>query len=188
MRGPYTGELRVRVIRFVEGGGSRREAADEFDVSVSSAIRWVQRFLDDGTSEPMPRGGGTSPLEKHSERILALVCEHPDLILDEMVLALRKRRSPESESLVSHMLPPPRRHRQKKVCRRRSGSEPTWLGRADAGFASKACLTPPASYLSTKLQSRPTWCGPTVGTRAAALGRGCADGTLGDADIHRWSP
>ena len=101
MRGPYTGELRVRVIRFVEGGGSRREAADEFDVSVSSAIRWVQRFLDDGTSEPMPRGGGTSPLEKHSERILALVCEHPDLILDEMVLALRKRRIPASRSALS---------------------------------------------------------------------------------------
>ena len=101
MRGPHSGELRVRVIRFVEGGGSRREAADEFDVSVSSAIRWVQRFFDDGTSEPMPRGGGTSPLEKHSERILALVCEQPDLILDEMVLALRKRRIPASRSALS---------------------------------------------------------------------------------------
>ena len=73
MRGPYPGELRVRVIRFVEEGASRREAADQFDVSVSSAIRWVQRFDDDGTSEPMPRGGSTSPLEKHSERILALI-------------------------------------------------------------------------------------------------------------------
>ena len=61
MRGPYPGELRVRVIRFVEGGGSRREAAEQFDVSVSSAIRWLQRFLDDGTCEPMPRGGSTVP-------------------------------------------------------------------------------------------------------------------------------
>src|ERR1700686_471363 len=98
MRGPYPGELRVRVIRFVEGGGSRREAADQFDVSVSSAIRWVQRFCDDGTSEPMPRGGSTSPLEKYSERILALICEQPDLTLDEMVLALRKRRPQKSQS------------------------------------------------------------------------------------------
>ena len=57
MHGPYPGELRVRVIRFVEGGGSRREAAEQFDVSVSSAIRWVQRFRDDGTCEPIPRGG-----------------------------------------------------------------------------------------------------------------------------------
>ncbi len=62
MHGPYPGELRVRVIRFVEGGGSRREAAEQFDVSVSSAIRWVQRFRDDGTCEPIPRGGSTSPL------------------------------------------------------------------------------------------------------------------------------
>ena len=57
MHGPYPGELRVRVIRFVEGGGSRREAAEQFDVSVSSAIRWLQRFRDDGTTEPAPVEG-----------------------------------------------------------------------------------------------------------------------------------
>ena len=57
MHGPYPGELRTRVIDFVEEGGSRREAAEQFDVSVSSAIRWVQRFRENGTSEPMPSGG-----------------------------------------------------------------------------------------------------------------------------------
>jgi len=91
----------VRVIRFVEEGASRREAAEQFDVGVSSAIRWVQRFRDDGTSEPMPRGGSTSPLEKHSERILALIREQPDLTLDEMVLALRKQRISASRSALS---------------------------------------------------------------------------------------
>ena len=101
MHGPYPGELRVRVIGFVEGGGSRREAAEQFDVSVSSAIRWVQRFRNDGTCEPMPRGGSTSPLEKHSERILALIRQQPDLTLDEMVLALRKRRISASRSALS---------------------------------------------------------------------------------------
>lgn len=54
MHGPYPGELRIRVIGFVEGGGSRREAADQFEVSVSSAIRWVQRFREDRTCEPIP--------------------------------------------------------------------------------------------------------------------------------------
>jgi transposase len=78
----------MRVIRFVDGGGSRREAAEQFDVSVSSAIRWVQRFRDDGTSEPMPRGGSISPLEKRSQRILALIGEQPDCTLDEIVSAL----------------------------------------------------------------------------------------------------
>src|SRR5438105_14085070 len=101
MHGPYPGELRVRVIRFVEEGGSRREAAEQFDVSVSSAIRWVQRFDDDGTSEPMPRGGSISPLEKHSQRILGLISEQPDFTLDEIVLALHKRRIPGSRSALS---------------------------------------------------------------------------------------
>ena len=92
MHGPYPGELR---------GGSRREAAEQFDVSVSSAIRWVQRFRDDGTCEPIPRGGSTSPLEEHSQRILALIIEQPDLTLDEIVSALHKRRIPGSRSALS---------------------------------------------------------------------------------------
>jgi transposase len=71
MRGPYPGELRRRVIGFVEAGGSRREAAEQFDVGVSSAIRWMQRFCEDGTCEPMPRGGSTSPLEEYAQQILA---------------------------------------------------------------------------------------------------------------------
>src|SRR2546429_9711152 len=101
MHGPYPGELRVRVIRFVEGGGSRREAAEQFDISVSSAIRWVQRFRDDATCEPIPRGGSTSPLEKHSQRILSVISEKPDLTLDEIVSALHKRRRPGSRSALS---------------------------------------------------------------------------------------
>src|SRR6202158_4076370 len=105
MHGPYPGELRVRVIRFVDGGGSRREAAEQFDVGVSSAIRWVQRFRDDGISEPMPRGGSTSPLEKHSQRILALISEQPDVTLDEIVSALHKRRIPGSRSHTFRFFP-----------------------------------------------------------------------------------
>ena len=101
MRGPYPGELRVRVIEFVEGGGSRREAAEQFWVSVSSAIRWVQRFREDGTSEPLPRGGSTSPLEKHSQHILAILREQPDLTLNEIVSVLHKRRIPGSRSARS---------------------------------------------------------------------------------------
>ena len=38
MRGPYPGELRIRVIDFVEAGGSRREAAEQFQVSASSVV------------------------------------------------------------------------------------------------------------------------------------------------------
>jgi transposase len=90
MRGPYPGELRIRAIDFVEAGGSRCEAAEQFQVSVSSAIRWVQRFREHGTSEPMPRGGSTSPLENYSQPILPLIREQRDLTLNELVSLLRK--------------------------------------------------------------------------------------------------
>src|SRR4029077_19025611 len=101
MRGPYPGELRRRVIGFVEAGGSRREAAEQFDIGVSSAIRWMQRFREDGTCEPMPRGGSTSPLEEYAEQILALSREQPDRALDEMVLALHKQIISGSRSTLS---------------------------------------------------------------------------------------
>ena len=101
MHGPYPGELRTRVIDFVEEGASRREAAEQFDVSVSSAIRWVQRFRENGTFEPMPSGGSTSPLEKYSRQILALISAQRDLTLDEIVSALHKRRIPGSRSALS---------------------------------------------------------------------------------------
>src|SRR5215831_15342622 len=98
MRGPYPGDLRISVIQFVEAGGSRRDAAEHFEVSASSAIRWLQRFHEDGTFEPMRRGGGASPLEKYSQQILA---QQRDLTLNELVSILRKRRIPASRSALS---------------------------------------------------------------------------------------
>ena len=56
MRAPYPGELRMCVIEFVEDGASRREAAEQYAVSPSTAVRWVHQFREDGTSQPMPRG------------------------------------------------------------------------------------------------------------------------------------
>jgi transposase len=142
MRGPYPGELRIRVIGFVEAGGSRREAAEQFDIGVSSAIRWMQRFRKDGTCEPMPRGGSTSPLEKYAEQILALNRERPDLTLDEIILVLHKRRIPGSRSALSRFFA---RHDvtvKKKASGPRSDSAPTWFGHVDAGSASKGFSTP----------------------------------------------
>ena len=40
----YSKDLRERVIEAVEAGASRREAAERFDLSPSSAIKWVQRW------------------------------------------------------------------------------------------------------------------------------------------------
>src|SRR6476620_6980300 len=104
MRGPYPGELRIRVIHFVEAGGSRREAGEQFHVSASSAIRWVQRFHEDGVCEPMPTGESTSTLENDSQQILALIREQRDLTLNEIVSLLHRRRIPGSRSALSRFV------------------------------------------------------------------------------------
>ena len=98
----YSGDLRERVIEAVTMEGvSRREAAERFDISASSAIRWVQRWDENGSTVPKPRGGSVSPLEAHAKRILSLVAERPDLTLMETVAELLKRRIRTSKSALS---------------------------------------------------------------------------------------
>lgn len=99
----YSQDLRKRVIEAVDHGASRRDAAEQFDVSVSSAVRWVQRRDATGNCAPKPHGGSVSPLEEGAERILALVAEQPDLTLAEIVVQLRKWRIRTSKSSVSRL-------------------------------------------------------------------------------------
>ena len=94
----YSGDLRERVIEAVETGASRREAAERFEVSVGSAIKWLQRWRERRSAAPKPRGGSVSPLEAFATEILALVAEQPDLTLVETVAVLRKRRIKTSRS------------------------------------------------------------------------------------------
>ena len=97
---PYSDDLRERVIEAVEAGASRREAAESFNLSPSSAVKWLQRWRNTGSAKAKPSGGSTSPLEEHAEWLLAVVAEQPDLTLDEIVAAMRKRRVPGSRSAV----------------------------------------------------------------------------------------
>src|SRR6516164_3115264 len=78
----YSGEMRERVIAEVESGASRREAAEEFAVSASTAVIWVKCFRQTGRCAAKPRGGSTSPLEKHADFLLGLIEKQPDLTLD----------------------------------------------------------------------------------------------------------
>ena len=103
----YSGDLRERVIGTVEAGASRREAAELFQISISSAIRWVQRWRKEGSSEPKPRGGSCSVLEKYADRILALVAKHPDWTLGEILAAMHKRRIPGSRTALWRFLEGP---------------------------------------------------------------------------------
>jgi transposase len=58
----YSADMRTRVIARVESGASRREAAEHYDVSASTAVIWVKCFHATGRCSAKPRGGSTSPL------------------------------------------------------------------------------------------------------------------------------
>ena len=97
---PCSLELRERVVDAVKSGASRREAADWFDVSPSSAIKWMRRRRATGSIAAKPSGGSVSPLEAHAAFLFALIARQPDLTLDEIVAAMHKRRIAGSRSAV----------------------------------------------------------------------------------------
>ena len=97
---PCSLDLRMRVLREVEAGASRREAAECVEVSASSAIKWMQRLNETGSIAAKPSGGSISPLEAHADVLLALIAEQPNLTLDEIVAVMRKRRIAGSRSAV----------------------------------------------------------------------------------------
>ena len=130
----YSGDMRVRVIGEVESGASRREAAEEFEISASTAIIWVKCFRETGRCTAKPRGGSISPLEKHADFLLGLIEQQPDLTLDEVVSAMRKHKIPGSRTAV-------------------------WRFFKRAGCENRACLILPAWCLSTRPPPTPRWCG-----------------------------
>jgi transposase len=71
-------DFRERVIEAVEEGASRREAAERFAVSPSSAVKWLQSWQNEGRRSAKPRGGSFSRLEDYAEQIRHLVKERPD--------------------------------------------------------------------------------------------------------------
>jgi transposase len=88
----------------VETGPSRHEAAERFEISVASAIKWLQRWREDKSAAPKPRGGSVSPLEEFAAETLAVVAEYPDLTLDETLAQLRKRLIKTSRSALWRFL------------------------------------------------------------------------------------
>src|SRR5262249_58308927 len=102
---PYSVDLRARVIEDVETGASRREAAERYGISPSVVVIWAQRFEQTGSVAAKPSGGSTSPLEKHARFLLALIGEQPDMMLDEIVAVMRKRKIAGSRSAVWRVFP-----------------------------------------------------------------------------------
>jgi transposase len=85
MASPYSEDLRIRVVRAVEAGASRRAAAGTFDVSVSFVVKLLRRWRETGEAAAKPMGGTKEHvLAKHEALVRALVSRTPDMTLDEL--------------------------------------------------------------------------------------------------------
>jgi transposase len=104
MARPYSEDIRERVVARVEAGASRREAAEQFDICASTAIKWMQRVEETGGCAPLPTGGSVSPLDAHEAELRALIAETPDMTLDETVAEMRRRKLPGSRSALFRFL------------------------------------------------------------------------------------
>jgi transposase len=162
----YSADMRLRVIGRVQSGASRREAAEHYEVSSSTAVIWVKCFRETGRCAAKPRGGSTSPLGT----------------LDEVICAMRENKIPGSRTALWRFF---QRHKItfKKPCGRPSSSERTWRGHAGVGCANKACSIRPGWCSSMRLRPIPRWCGFTAVAPAAS---GCW--TLSRKVIGKRSP
>lgn len=90
MTAPLSRDLRQRLIAAVEGGQSCRSAAKRFGVAASTAIKWMNRWRQEGHADPKPIGGDrhSHRMEAHAGEILALIDKTPDITLMEIVAHL----------------------------------------------------------------------------------------------------
>jgi transposase len=79
-------DLRERVVAAVDGGMSRRRAAERFGVSVASAIRWASLSRRTGDVRPKPQGGDkrSHRIEAQASLILEVVETRRDITLEEL--------------------------------------------------------------------------------------------------------
>lgn len=86
----YSVDLRERIARHVERGGSRREAGRRFGVSASTAVRIAASQAERGTVAPRKQGRppGNGKLAAYVSFLLEIVEAVPDLTLEELAAAL----------------------------------------------------------------------------------------------------
>ena len=157
----YSRDLRGSALSpAVETGASRREAAERFEVSVASAVKWLQRWYQQRSAAPKPRGGAFRRWKSSRSRFWILIAQRPDLTLVETVCrSCASDGSKPAAARLWRFLPTDTTSRSKKVLQaaERSSSEQMWRERAAAGYESKVCLILPGWCLSTRPPSARTW-------------------------------
>jgi transposase len=105
MEKPYSDDLRERVVRTVEGEGSRHEAAAQFDVSVSFVVKLMQRFHATGSFQPGDFGGHKEPkLARHEAVVRELIEQTPSATLLELQKKLSERGVEVGKSSIGRFL------------------------------------------------------------------------------------
>ena len=132
-------DLRGRVIAAVEGGASRRAAAERFGIGVATAIRWVRVFRATGTVSAQPKGGDlrSHRIEAFRDVVLAVIEAQKDITLAELGAMLRREHGASFaiSTVHRHLV----RHRitlRKSRARRRAG--PARRGAQATGLVRRA--------------------------------------------------
>src|SRR5439155_21173901 len=154
----YSSDLRVRVIRAVEGGFSARGAGRRLGIGESTATAWVGRWRRTGSAEAKSqKGRSRSPLNAHTAWLLALIGEWADLTLEEIRELLGERGVGVGVSSIWRFFDRHGISFKKKPCTPRSSSAPTWRRHGWRGKASSRGLIRAGWCLSTRLARPPTW-------------------------------
>jgi transposase len=170
MPGAYSQDLRERVIAAAtKTGSSIRKVARRFEVSASSAIKWVQRWRENGSMVAKPTGGDrrSHRTVAHKDYLLALIAEHPDLTLLEVQKRLR-----DDKQFVAGLTTLWRfydRHGisfKKNRCGQPNKNAQTSLPRANHGASAKARSIRASWSSSTRLELPPTGPGYAAARRA----------------------
>ena len=151
-------DLRTRVIAAVDGGLSRRAAAERFGVGVATAIRLVRIFRATGAVGAHPKGGDlrSHRIEAHRDVILRAITDQVDITIVELAdLLARERGLYVARSTVWRFL---NRHGmtfQKKRRTPASRTGPTLQRGVRRGSTRSLSLIPTAWCSSTRPAPRP---------------------------------
>ncbi len=137
MAKPYSDDLRECVVRAVEGGSSRREAAGQFAVSVSFVVKLMQRVQATGSFRPGDFGGHKEPkLAQHEAVVRELVEQTPSATLLELRKKLNERGVEVGKSSIGRFLKRLRLSYKKNALRGRAeASGRSWRPRRMAAEA-----------------------------------------------------
>ena len=154
---PYSLDLRQRVVGAVHGGMSCEEAAEHYEVSASSAIRWVRRERETGSPAALAMGG-SRPFALAGQRdwLLARVAAKRDITLRELLAELADRGIEVSYYAVWHILDRAGISFKKKACAPANRTGRTLRAGANGGGDIRTRLIPHVWYSSMKPGPRPT--------------------------------